>query len=344
MSVSIKSRDTVFQSLRFEQPATCPYYIWVDKRMVPALAERYGAGMFVGPADGTRTFAGSYTAWTEILALPVEDHGDWFVDEFGAVIRRGEALAVERPALSEPCLKGYRFPDLASGAHFKGIDEWATLHRDRFRIVQLGMLFWERTWFMRGMENILMDFVLNPAFVDELLDGLEEICSRAIDRLLRDHAGRIDAIGFSEDYGTQRSLLMSPAHWRRFIRPRLSRLVEQVHRGGKKFYLHSCGHVGPLVPEFIDIGVDMLQPLQPEANDIFALKRQFGRHLCLMGGVSTQQTLPHGTPDDVRREVRMCLDMMAGGGGYVMAPAKPILPGVPIENSVALIEAFMDRG
>jgi len=343
MSELIRPRDVVFQTLRFEQPSVCPYYIWVDKAMVPALAERYGAEMFVGPPDGTRTFAGSYTAWMEILALPVEDHGDWFLDEFGARIRRGAAIHVEQPSLSEASLAGYRFPDLASDPHFAGMDDWARLHRDRFRIVQLGMMFWERTWFMRGMENILMDFVLNPSFVDELLDRLEEICSRVIDRLLAEHGDRIDAIGLSEDYGTQRSLLMSPSHWRRFIRPHLARLVERVHAGGKKFYLHSCGHVTPLAADLVDVGVDMLQPLQPEAMDIFELKRNFGRDLCLMGGISTQRTLPFGTPEDVRCEIRACLELMAAGGGYVMAPAKPILPGVPVENAVALIDLFMHQ-
>ena len=341
MSESIRPRDAVFQSLRFEQPAVCPYYIWVDKAMVPLLTGRYGADAFVGPVDGTRTFAGSYTAWVEILALPVEDHGDWFVDEFGARVRRAAAIHVERPALSEPSLAGYRFPDLTTDPHFAGMEAWSRLHQERFRIVQLGMMLWERTWFMRGMENILMDFVLNPTFVDELMDRLEEICSRLIDRLLTRHGHCIDAIGLSEDYGTQRSLIMSPTHWRRFIRPHLARLIDQVHSGGKKFYLHSCGHVAPLAADLAEIGVDMLQPLQPEAMDIFELKRNYGRDLCLMGGISTQRTLPLGSPEDVRREVRACLEKMAAGGGYVMAPAKPILPGVPVENAVALIDLFV---
>lgn len=344
MGKAAAPRDLVFQSLRFEQPATCPYYIWIDKAMVPPLAAHYGEKQFIGPVDGTRTFAGSATAWMEILALPVEDHGDWFIDEFGARIRRGAAIHVEIPALPEPSLAGYRFPDLTTDAHFAGLKEWGLLHRERFRIVQLGMLFWERTWFMRGMENILMDFVLNPAFVDELLDRLEEGCSRIIDRLLLNYGDDIDAIGMSEDYGTQRSLIMSPTHWRKFIRPHLARLIEKVHKGGKKFYLHSCGHVTPLAADLVDVGVDMLQPLQPEAMDIFELKRNYGRDLCLMGGISTQHTLPMGTPEDVRREVRLCLEKMSVGGGYVMAPAKPILPGVPVENAVALIDLFVNQG
>ena len=166
---------------------------------------------------------------------------------------------------------------------------------------------------------------------------------RLIDRLLCEFGDRIDAVGMSEDYGSQRSLLIQPDHWRKFIKPHLSRFAERIHAGGKRFYLHSCGHVTPIIGDLIEAGVDMLQPLQPEAMDIFEIKQTFGRDLCLMGGISTQQTLLHGSPDDVRLEVRNCLDRMAPGGGYIMAPAKPILPGVPLNNAVALIDAFVDQ-
>ena len=194
------------------------------------------------------------------------------------------------------------------------------------------------------MENILMDFCLEPTFVGELFDALEAACTAIIDRLLRDHRDRVDAIGLSEDYGTERSMLISPTQWRTFIKPRLARSCDRIPSGGKLVYLHSCGHVTPIVSDLVDIGVDLLQPLQPEAMDIFALKREFGKDLCLMGGISTPQTLPFGAPADVRDEVRRCLEQMAAGGKYVMAPAKPILPGVPVQNAMALIDAFVKQG
>jgi len=201
-------------------------------------------------------------------------------------------------------------------------------------------MFWERTWLMRGMENIMMDMTLHPAFVEQLMEGLEATCTSVIDHFLADYGDRIDAIGFSEDYGTQRSLLISPAHWRRFIKPGLGRMIERIRRGGKKVYLHSCGHIVPLIPELIELGVDILQPIQPEAMDIFELKRNFGRDLCLTGGISTQYTLHGGSVDDVRRDVDACLDKMAADGGYIMAPAKAIMADVPVENAIALIDAF----
>ena len=110
-------------------------------------------------------------------------------------------MHVERPALAAPSLRGYTFPDLTSDAHFAGLAEWLDAHWDRFKIVQLGMLFFERTWAIRGMENIMMDMHENPHFVDELLDGLEALCCAVIDRLVRDYGDRVDAIGFSDDMG-----------------------------------------------------------------------------------------------------------------------------------------------
>ena len=338
------AREIVYQSLRFEQPAVCPYYIWIDKEMVRSLSEIYGAENFLGPAGGTKTFAGSYTSMAEILALPVRDSEDRYTDEFGTEFRRGSILHLERPALSGPSLKGYEFPDLSTDEHFTAFDNWLTVNSQRFKIVQLGLMFWERTWYMRGMENIMMDMHLHPKFVGELLDGLEAVCTTIIDKLLRDYGGQIDGIGFSEDYGTEKSLMINPKTWREFIKPRLGRMAERIRAGGKVVYIHSCGHVRPIIGELIEIGVNMLQPLQPEAMDIFEIKREFGKDLCLMGGISTQQTLPYGSVADVKKEVAACLKHMACGGGYVMAPAKPIMPGVPLQNARALIDAFVNQG
>ena len=336
-------RDIVCQSMKFEQPEVCPYYIWIDKDMVGPLSEIYGPENFIGPEGGTKTFAGSYTSMTEISALPVSESGDCYTDDFGAEFRRGSIPHLERPALAEPSLKGYRFPDLSSDRHFEHLDAWLKGNPERFKIVQLGLLFWERTWFMRGMENIMMDIYLNPEFVGELFDGLQSVCLGVIDRLLKDYGQQIDAIGISEDVGTEKNLMIDPDKWRELIKPRSQQMYERIRTAGKAVYVHSCGHVRPIIPDLVEIGANMLQPLQPEAMDIFEIKREFGKDLCLMGGISTQKTLPYGSVADVRSEVQACLKHMASGGGYVMAPAKSILPGVPLENARALIDAFVNQ-
>ncbi len=340
---TVALRDAVLQTLRFEEPEICPYYIWIDRDMVGPLADHFGADQFVGPPEGARSFAGSYTIMREITAKPVSEEGDTYTDDYGVQYRRGSILHVERPALSAPSVKGYRFPDLTTDRHFEGLDEWLREHESRFRIVQLGMMFFERAWGMRGMDHFFMDMHEHPGFVAELMEGLEAVCLQVIDRLVRDYGDRFDAIGFSEDYGSQKGLMISPVHWREFIKPHLRRMFERIRSAGKTVYIHCCGDVFEVIPDLIEVGANILQPIQPEAMDVFEVKRRYGRDLCLVGGISTQQTLPYGTPDQVRDEVRQCLERLGEGGGYVMAPAKPILPGVPIGNAIALIETFVNQ-
>ena len=336
-------RDVVLETMNFVQPAVCPYYAWIDNAMVEPLAAHFGAEKFIGSPGAVRTFAGSYTAMTEITTRPVEKQAGVFTDEYGVIYRRGSIPHVERPALLGPSLDGYTFPNMTTDEHFEHLDTWLTTHAKRYRIVQLGMMFFERAWWMRGMENFFMDLHTEPVFCEELLDGLMEVCLGVVDRLLADYGDRIDAIGMSEDYGTEKSLMINPEIWRRFIRPRIARIAERIHQGGKHVYIHSCGNVTQVIPDLVDIGVDMLQPIQPEAMNIFELKKEFGRDLCLVGGISTQKTLPFGTPQEVCDEVRRCLDIMAKGGGYIMAPAKSIMPGVPVENAVALLDSMANQ-
>lgn len=328
-------RDRVVDALGFRQPDFCPYYIWVDEAMAEPLARAYGVD------DIKDSIIHDHVVMTEIRALQQEIDDDHAVDEFGTVYRDGNIPYVEHPALSRPTLKGYTFPDLSTDDHFSALPEWLRHHTDRFRVVVLAELFWERTWGMRGMEGIMMDLYDHPRFVDELLDHLEAISCTVIDRLLTNYGDLIDAVGFTDDMGSQRGMLISPVTWRRFLKPHQARMYDRIRRAGKHVYLHSCGNIEPIVAELVDMGVNILQPIQPEAMDIFLLKAKYGGNLCFAGGVSAQRTLPFGTPEQVREETRRCIEVMGKGGGYIVAPSKPIMPGVPIENAVALIDTIV---
>lgn len=336
-AASILPRERVLAALRFEETDICPYYIWVDPAMLAPLAQYYGVD------DVKASVICDHQVMREIVPLQQPLSSDTYVDDFGAVWRQAAELHVERPALAGPSLRGYTFPDLTSDAHFAGVGEWLDANWDRFKIIQLGMLHFERSWAMRGMENILTDMYDYPVFVDELFDGLESVCSKVIDRLLRDFGSKIDAIGFSEDMGGQTGMLLSPQSWRRFLKPHQERMYQKIRSAGKVVYVHSCGCIEPIVGELAEMGVNMLQPIQPETMDIFALKARYGKNLCFAGGISTQHTLPFGTPAEVRMETLRCIEVMGKGGGYVVAPAKPILPGVPIANAVVLIDTIVKQ-
>jgi len=333
----IEPRDRVLNAVAHKESDVCPYYIWIHPEMAGPLAEHYG------DADFEENYVQNHSVMREVAARTKPLGDGKLIDEYGCTWRQGAALHIEKPGLDGPSLDGYTFPDLANAEHCEGLDEWLDRYRDRFKIIQLGMMFFERTWSLRGFENSLVDLIENPEFEMELLDGLESCCNNVIDYLLENFGDRIDAIGFSEDYGSETSMLISPKLWREFIRPHIERLSKRIHDGGKFVYLHSCGHIEPIIPDLIQLGVDILQPIQPEAMDILALKRHYGSRLCFAGGISTQRTLPFGSVADVVDEVQMCLSFMARGGGYIMAPAKPILPGVPLENAVALIDAIVKQ-
>jgi len=267
--------------------------------------------------------------------------GPTIADEFGVVwstndIDRGSPVTDNASlALSAPDLRGYRFPDPAAAYRFEHLALWCSANREHFTIIWVGDL-WERATFMRGMENILLDVAINPEFVRDLLRRLADCILQTMEILFARF--EFDAIALSDDYGTQRSMLISPDCWRALIRPLLAEIVGAAKRRGRIAFLHSCGNVEPIIPDLIDLGLDILHPIQPEAMDILALKRQFGRDLTFCGGLRTQDLLPRGTPDQIRDEVRRLKRDMGAGGGYILEPGITVQADVPLENMLAMID------
>ena len=149
-----------------------------------------------------------------------------------------------------------------------------------------------------------------------------------------------------DDYGTQRGLFWSPATWRRFIKPRLKKLYDLAHDRGYPVMQHSCGSVVQVLPDMIEIGLDVLQPIQVSAAgmDPAALKEQFGDRLAFMGAVDAQRVMAFGSPDDVREEVRNRIEILAPGGGYILSTSQGITPEIPVENIRAMLNALKDIG
>ncbi len=150
--------------------------------------------------------------------------------------------------------------------------------------------------------------------------------------------GQFDCIAVSDDYGTQKGMLMSPGHWREFIKPQLEKIYSMARDNGRKTFHHSCGNIQEIIPDFIELGLDILHPIQPEAMDIVKTKQQFGDKLTFCGGIPTQSVLPDGTPDQVRNEVRRLKNIMGQAGGYILEPGITVQADVPLENIVAMIE------
>ena len=264
-------------------------------------------------------------------------YGDSIRDEFGVTwstssIDRGSPVG---PCLTEPDLSNYSFPNPAKPYRFEGLDNWCKQNKENYTIIWVGDL-WERTTFMRSMEHILMDLVLNPRFVEELLKAITDYILETM-HILFDRFD-FDGIALSDDYGSQKAMLMSPVDWRKFIKPNLTAIYSLAHKHDRTVFHHSCGNIYPIIGDMVDIGLDILHPIQPEAMDIFKLKKDFGKHLTFCGGLRTQDLLPHGTAQQVRDEVKELKHTMGKGGGYILEPGITIQADVPLDNIVAMIE------
>ena len=207
---------------------------------------------------------------------------------------------------------------------------------DKYILVMIYGSHFEKAYFSRGIENFLADMAGEPDFARKLLNRIIDKNMVMLENFLC--ASEIDGVLLGSDWGTQSDLIMSPATWQELIRPGEQREYDLVHSYGKDVWVHSCGNVRKIIPALIEMGVDVLNPVQPEAMDLATLKREYGKHLTFWGGISTQRALPYGTPDEVKTETRRVRALMSQGGGYILAPAQAIQGDVPAENILALIE------
>lgn len=189
-----------------------------------------------------------------------------------------------------------------------------------------------------GMETALTHIAGNPAMMRA---GAEKIADLVIALLQRVHAaagGRLDIFGTADDLATQRGLMFSPRTWREVFKPSLARQLAAAKKLGLATWMHSCGDIHAILPDLVEIGLDVIEPTQAHLPGMRPewLKREFGRDLTFFGGISTQTTLPFGTPDDVRREVRERVRVLGEDGGYIVAPDHTLMEGVPAANVLAL--------
>ncbi len=268
-----------------------------------------------------------------------------FANEFGAVWRH-DALAnsagdwggLHSWPLTEPSLAGYRFPDGSLPGRWNHVPALREKYRDRFIVAYAPGLF-ESAWGLCGFENYLGYLAGEQAFVEELTEKLADHSIGVISQL----AGLgLDGVRFGDDWGFQHTLMVRPETWRGIFKKHYRRLFDCARSLELVPMIHSCGNITELLPDYIEIGLEVCHALQPEAMDVRYCQRQFGRRLSFWGGLGTQSTLPKGTPEDVRREVRDRLELFREGG-YILAPAGAISTETPIENVLAILEVAREQ-
>ena len=200
--------------------------------------------------------------------------------------------------------------------------------------------------YLRGLENTFVDLAVRPEIAQAILSHIAAFYLAYLERILAAAHGKIDIVLTGDDFGSQRGLLISPGAWRTWIKPGFAAYMDLIHSYGCRAMHHTCGSVVDIIPDMIACGLDVLQSLQPEAAgmSLAGLKARFGRDLCFHGGISIQRTMPFGTPEEIRSEVREIARTVRPGGGYIFCTAHNIQADTPVRNVQALLEAYQQYG
>jgi len=317
-----------------------PYSFAAEQPILDGLDALYG-----GPSwrDKLERFMSSPMAVDTIQERPISaTHAR---DGMGAIWRMDQLpWHLETPPLAMASLEGYDFPPDEQYTGPIRRDKPAALAKiaaapDMFHMISMGWGLFEHTWRMRGFENMLSDVVLDEAFYEALVDRLTGLYLAML-RELRDVPAQ--AVMFGDDWGEQRGVIIGPARFRRLLKPYWRRVYDEVHSQGKLAVSHCCGSMVDIMRDIIEMGLDALESVQPEAAGMQPerLKAEFGRDITFYGCLGTQWLLPFGRPDQIRDEVIRLRDIMGKDGGYILAPAKPLLTETPVENAAALVEAL----
>lgn len=281
--------------------------IWGVPRVTVRVPVKYGTEIYKDVIDFPLARA---TAVAEIESYPHWPSPDWF--DYSPVKAQCDAL--------------------------RGQGRTVVFMGDRLnRVAQL-----KPAMYLRGVENILMDLALNPGIAHEIINRIRAFYEEYLRRILDAARGGIDIVLTGDDFGSQNGPLISRAMWRAFISPGFASYIRIAKAHGCIVMHHTCGAVGELLPDMIDCGLDVLQSVQPEAAgmSLAALKKQYGARIGFHGGISIQQTLPFGTPADIEREVAAIRKLFMRDGGYIFCTAHNIQADTPIENVMALLEAY----
>jgi uroporphyrinogen decarboxylase len=203
----------------------------------------------------------------------------------------------------------------------------------------------EIAWFVRGFNEFMLDLAINPDLANALMDKIQAYLMARTRRILETGAGRIDMIEYNDDVAGQNGMLISPPMWRQFVKPRMAAFIDMCRAYNVKIRYHCCGGMREILPDLIEIGVDVLNPVQTLAMGMQAegLKSDFGARLAFSGGVDTQELLPTAMPEEVRQETLRLIDIFGKNGGYILGPSHVFQADVPVANVLAIYEAGLGR-
>jgi len=331
-------REAVIRAVNRKAPPYVPWQVDVTANVDSVLRTHYGRDDYLYACVGNH-----------LVREKNKNHIDLgngaHQDIFGVIWQKqpggagdiGDIIAYQ---LQEPEMNGYTLPSPQAGLPAEKCERLVLEHSNRFRIFELSTTLFERAWSLRGMENLMTDFILYPSFVSRLLGAITDYAVEVIRIACRYD---IDAIMFGDDYGQQQGLIMGPTHWRAFLKPMLTRLFMEVKNFGKYVILHSCGDLRGIMSDLVDMGLDVYNTFQPEIYDMATFRKEYGNHLTIYGGISTQGVLAWGSAAQVRDATLRAMDIMGTDGGYIVAPTHQFPYGTPLSNILSFIDTVQQN-
>lgn len=345
-------------ALNREQPDRCPLQV----SFTPEFARRLRSELGLdgrpdhNPHGGGNTYQLERALGEDLLLTSVgwancyyqSDHDyvdewgiGWKLSEYETPFGKGKYTEVAvHPLADDDAISRYRPPDPNRAGLYRDAERLVRdFGRDYFTVGVTVTTIFETAWALRGLEQMMMDFVTDPDLAETILDIPFKYHLTAAKRLVE--VG-VDMIWTGDDIGGQSAMIISPAMWRRFLKPRMAQFIAElksINRHVKVAY-HSDGVLYPVIPELIEIGVDVLNPIQPACTDPARLKRDFGDRLCFWGSIDEQYTLPFGSPEDVSHEVITRLATLGKGGGLILGPTHHVQLDTPMENFWAMINTI----
>jgi len=333
-------RDYVLSAIHHEETDKVPYTLAFEGGVDGELDAHYGSRRWRSRVQDCM----DTVAHVDSVAEETVD-GDHLLDAFGTLWRTDQRpFHLEKPGLPEPRIDLIEWPtiDRFQRTIEPDMEKRTGPSAAKFSIAYNGWGLLEQSWRIRGFENMMVDTIVEPDFFEEMLDRLTELRLGMVEKLKDIPA---DAIMFGDDWGDQRGVIIGPERWRRYFKPRWAKVYEAVHAQGKYVISHCCGSIEEIMADIIEIGLDVLESVQPEPSGMnpFELKKKYGDKITFWGCLGSQSTIPFGTPQRIRDEVaRLCREM-GRGGGFILAPAKALQPETPTENAVAVLESFTEQ-
>lgn len=242
-------------------------------------------------------------------------------------------------------IEEFPFPDFVENYRWEGVADNVKefVNNDCIAVAEMQMTIFETSWYLRGMDNFLVDMMVDVEFAEALLDKITNIRVVMAERYAK--AG-VDILQLGDDVATQLDMMMNPELWRLLIKPRLAKVIRKAkeHKPDILVFYHGDGNMQKIIPDMIEIGVDILNPIQPECMDPVEIKKLYGDKLSFWGTLGTQTTLPFGTCEEVKSTCRMLIENVGKGGGLLLAPTHLIEPDVPFENIHAFVNAVKEVG